>query len=131
MSNIPEDYKYTKTHEWVKLEEDGSILVGISDHAQAALGELVFVETPDTGIEVVSGDSVAVVESVKSASDIYTPITGEIIAANEELEATPELVNEDAYERGWIFRIQPAHMSELDELLSAEEYQAQLDEEDS
>ncbi|NNM13622.1 MAG: glycine cleavage system protein GcvH [Gammaproteobacteria bacterium] len=130
MSTVLEDYKYTKTHEWVKVEDDGSVLVGITDHAQDALGELVFVEIPDQGINVVAGDAVAVVESVKSASDIYSPVSGEIIASNEELEATPELVNEDAFERGWIFRLQPTDMGEVEELLDASAYQAQLDDED-
>ncbi|MBT8141599.1 MAG: glycine cleavage system protein GcvH [Gammaproteobacteria bacterium] len=130
MSTVLENYKYTKTHEWVKVEDDGSVLVGITDHAQDALGELVFVEIPDQGINVVAGDAVAVVESVKSASDIYSPVSGEIIASNEELEATPELVNEDAFERGWIFRLQPTDMGEVEELLDASAYQAQLDDED-
>ena len=130
MSQLPEDYKFTKSHEWAKMEEDGSILVGISDYAQAALGELVFVEVPEEGASVLAGDAVAVVESVKSASDIYSPISGEIIAINEDLEATPELINEDAFERGWIFRIQPTDAGEIEELLDAEEYQTQLDEDD-
>jgi glycine cleavage system H protein len=129
MSNTPEDYKYTKTHEWVKVQDDGTVLVGITDHAQDALGELVFVEIPDAGINVVTGDAVAVVESVKSASDIYSPISGEIVASNEELEATPELVNEDAFERGWIFRIQPTDMGEVEELMDASDYASQLEDE--
>lgn len=127
MSDLPEGYKFTKTHEWVKVEDDGTVLVGITDHAQDALGELVFVETPDQGINVLAGDSVAVVESVKSASDIYSPISGEITDVNEDLEATPELINEDAFERGWIFRIKPTDVGEVDELLDAEEYESQLE----
>lgn len=130
MSDLPEDYKYTKSHEWVKVEEDGSVLVGITDYAQDALGELVFVEVPEEGAEVLTGDAVAVVESVKSASDIYSPLSGEIIAINEDLEATPELINEDAFERGWIFRLQPTDAGEIQDLLDADDYQSQLDEED-
>jgi len=127
MSDLPEGYKFTKTHEWVKVEDDGTALVGITDHAQDALGELVFVETPDQGINVLAGDAVAVVESVKSASDIYSPISGEITDVNEDLEATPELINEDAFERGWIFRIKPTDVGEVEELLDAEEYESQLE----
>ena len=127
MSDLPEGYKFTKTHEWVKVEDDGTVLVGITDHAQDALGELVFVETPDQGINVLAGDAVAVVESVKSASDIYSPISGEITDVNEDLEATPELINEDAFERGWIFRIKPTDVGEVEELLDAEEYESQLE----
>lgn len=130
MSHVPEDYKYTKSHEWVKVQDDGSVLVGISDYAQEALGELVFVEVPEEGASVLAGDAVAVVESVKSASDIYSPISGEIIAVNEDLEATPELVNEDAFERGWIFRIKPTDVGEVDELMDADEYQTQLEEDE-
>ena len=127
MSDLPEGYKFTKTHEWVKVEDDGTVLVGITDHAQDALGELVFVETPDQGINVLAGDAVAVVESVKSASDIYSPISGEITDVNEDLEATPELINEDAFERGRIFRIKPTDVGEVEELLDAEEYESQLE----
>lgn len=130
MSQLPEDYKFTKSHEWAKMDEDGSILVGITDYAQDALGELVFVEVPEEGASVLAGDAIAVVESVKSASDIYSPISGEVIAINEDLEATPELINEDAFERGWIFRIQPTDAGEIEELLDAEEYQTQLDEDE-
>jgi len=130
MSNLPGDCKYTKSHEWAKTEDDGSVLVGITEHAQDALGELVYVELPDINISVESGESVAVVESVKAASDIYSPIAGEIIAVNTELEATPELVNEEPHTKGWLFRLRPNDLADLDQMLSAAEYQTQLDADD-
>lgn len=127
MSNLPGDCKYTKSHEWAKAEDDGTVLIGITEHAQDALGELVYVELPELEMSVESGESVAVVESVKAASDIYSPIAGEVIAINEELEAAPELVNEEPHEKGWLFRLKPASLADLDTLMSADEYQAQLD----
>ena len=123
MSNIPTELKYAKSHEWAKLEEDGTVRVGISDHAQEALGDIVFVELPEVGAEVEAGGDCAVVESVKAASDIYSPVSGEIVAVNEELSDSPEAINEDAY-ANWIFAVKPADVSELDQLLDAAGYGA-------
>jgi glycine cleavage system H protein len=128
MSDVPGDLKYTKSHEWVRIEDDGSVVVGISDHAQSALGDLVFVEPPEAGTQVAAGDACAVVESVKAASDVYSPVTGEVVGANDALADSPELVNQDPYGDGWIMRIQPADPSELDALLDPASYEADLDE---
>ncbi len=127
MSDVPGDLKYTKSHEWVREEEDGSVVVGITDHAQSALGDLVFVEVPESGAEVSAGDACAVVESVKAASDVYSPLSGEVTEANDALADSPELVNQDPYGDGWIMRIQPSSPSELDDLLDAEAYEATLE----
>ncbi|MFP5382445.1 MAG: glycine cleavage system protein GcvH [Gammaproteobacteria bacterium] len=127
MSDIPSNLRYAKTHEWIRLEDDGTAYVGISDHAQDAMGDLVYVQLPDTGVPVSTGDEVGVVESVKAASDIYSPVDGEIIEVNSLLEDAPETVNEDPYGRGWIFRIRLADKAQLDELLGADDYQEQLD----
>ena len=127
MSDVPGDLKYTKSHEWVREEEDGSVVVGITDHAQSALGDLVFVEVPETGAEVSAGDACAVVESVKAASDVYSPLSGEVTEANDALADSPELVNQDPYGDGWIMRIQLSSPSELDDLLDAEAYEATLE----
>lgn len=129
MSKFPDDRKYATTHEWVRLEEDGTATVGISDHAQAALGDIVFVDLPETGIVVAAKDEVAVVESVKAASDIYAPISGEIIDINESLLESPETVNKAPYDNGWFFKIKPSDETEMDELLDAEEYQEVCEEE--
>jgi glycine cleavage system H protein len=128
MSDVPGDLKYTKSHEWVRVEDDGSVVVGISDHAQSALGDLVFVEPPEVGTQVAAGDACAVVESVKAASDVYSPVTGEVTGANDALADSPELVNQDPYGDGWIMRIQPADASELEGLLDPASYEADLDE---
>ena len=128
MSNVPGDLKYTKTHEWVRLDDDGTAVVGITDHAQAALGDLVFVETPETGQQLVVGDACAVVESVKAASDVYSPIAGEVTAANEGLADAPELINQDPYGDGWIMRVSLAAESGLDALIDADTYREGLDE---
>jgi glycine cleavage system H protein len=128
MSDVPGDLKYTKSHEWVRVADDGSVVVGISDHAQSALGDLVFVEPPELGTQVAAGDACAVVESVKAASDVYSPVTGEVVGANDALADSPELVNQDPYGDGWIMRIQPADASELDGLLDPASYEADLDE---
>ena len=128
MSDVPGDLKYTKSHEWVRIEDDGSVVVGISDHAQSALGDLVFVEPPEAGTQVAAGDACAVVESVKAASDVYSPVTGEVVGSNDALADSPELVNQDPYGDGWIMRIQPADPSELDALLDPASYEADLDE---
>ena len=128
MSDVPGDLKYTKSHEWVRVEDDGSVVVGISDHAQSALGDLVFVEPPEVGTQVAAGDACAVVESVKAASDVYSPVTGEVVGANDALTDSPELVNQDPYGDGWIMRIQPANASELEGLLDPASYEADLEE---
>ncbi len=130
MANIPTELKYAKTHEWARREDDGSVVVGISDHAQSALGDLVFVEVPEAGIEVTSDDACAVVESVKAASDVYSPVAGEIIAVNEALSDAPEMVNQDPYGDGWIMRIKPADAGEIDDMMDAEAYEAFLEEEE-
>ena len=128
MSEVPDTYHYTREHEWLKLEDDGNITIGITDHAQEALGELVFVETPEAGSQFAAGDAIAVVESVKAASDIYCPMGGEVIAANESLADEPELVNSSPYENGWVFRLRPDNATVLDELMNAEDYERFLTE---
>ena len=122
MSDIPSDLKYAATHEWARLEEDGTVTVGISDHAQDALGDVVYVELPELEQVIAAGDEAGVVESVKAASDVYAPISGTICAINEALEDAPETVNSDAYTDGWFFKMQPADIVELEELLDAEGY---------
>lgn len=124
--NLPEDLKYTTTHEWVRLEDDGCVTVGVSDHAQEQLGDVVFVEMPELEAVVEAGDAIAVVESVKTASDINAPLSGIIRAINESLVDSPEHVNEEAYGKGWIFSIEPSDPAELDELLTAERYESSL-----
>ncbi|ABS09801.1 glycine cleavage system protein GcvH [Shewanella baltica] len=128
MSNIPTELKYASSHEWIRKEEDGSYTVGITEHAQELLGDMVFVELPEVGDTVTAGEDCAVAESVKAASDIYAPISGEVIAVNEALEDSPELVNSSAYGEGWFFRVMPSDESEVDALLDAEGYQAVIDE---
>ncbi|MDX7986555.1 glycine cleavage system protein GcvH [Xenorhabdus sp. 12] len=129
MSHVPAELKYTESHEWVRSEGNGEYTVGITEHAQQLLGDMVFVDLPDVGTEVNSGDDCAVVESVKAASDIYAPLSGEIIAINPELEETPELVNNEPYNEGWLFRIKTTDDSGLANLLDAEGYQSLLEEE--
>jgi glycine cleavage system H protein len=129
MSNIPAELKYATTHEWVRNEGDGIVTVGITEHAQDLLGDMVFVELPEVGETVDAGDDVAVAESVKAASDIYSPVTGEIVEVNEALEDSPELVNSDPYGDGWMFKVKLSDTSELDALLDAEGYQNVIDEE--
>ena len=126
MSNIPSDLNYVASHEWLKLEDDGIITVGITDHAQDLLGDVVFVELPEVGREVSADEEIAVVESVKAASDVYAPIAGEIVEINDELVDSPELANEDPYGKAWFFKIKPANVADYDDLLSAEEYQSAL-----
>ena len=126
MSNIPSDLKYVASHEWLKLEADGIITVGITDHAQDLLGDVVFVELPEVGTAVEADQEIAVVESVKAASDVYAPISGEIVATNDELVDSPELANEDPYGKAWFFKIKPANPSDYDGLMSADEYQNSL-----
>jgi glycine cleavage system H protein len=127
MSNIPADLKYLSSHEWVRVEADGTLTVGISDHAQSALGDLVFVETPDVGRQLKAGEAFAVVESVKAASDVYSPVSGEVLAVNEALGATPELINQAPYSEGWLMKIRPGDASEVSTLLDAAAYQAVVD----
>lgn len=119
--SIPADLKYTESHEWVRTEADGTLTVGITDHAQEALGDIVFVELPAAGKTVAAGDAIAVIESVKAASDIYAPVSGEIVAANDSLTATPDQVNGAPYE-SWLFKIKPAADATLDRLIDADAY---------
>lgn len=122
MSNVPSDLRYAKTHEWARREEDGTITVGITDHAQDALGDVVFVELPELDGHLNAGDEAGVVESVKAASDVYAPISGTVVAVNTALEEAPEQVNGDPYGEGWFFRLRPTDAAELEELLDAAAY---------
>lgn len=123
--NHPNDLRYAKTHEWVRIE-DGLIITGISDHAQDALGDLVYVEAPDVGAEVIAGEQAGVVESVKTASDIHAPISGIVVEVNVELEDDPEIINQDPYGKGWIYKIKPHQIDDIDNLLSNTDYEADL-----
>lgn len=127
MSTIPSELKYAESHEWVQDNGDGTVTVGITDHAQAALGDLVFVEVPEVGDTFDAGDAFAVVESVKAASDVYAPVSGEVIASNEDLADAPETVNDDAYSAGWIAKIKLDDASELDDLMDADAYSDNID----
>lgn len=118
---LPQELRYTESHEWARKEPDGTVSVGITDHAQEQLGDIVFVEAPQTGRRVAKGESIGVVESVKAASDIYAPVAGEIVATNPQLADAPEKVNEDAF-AAWMFRIKPSNPADLDKLLDAEGY---------
>jgi len=120
--SIPTDLKYTDSHEWAKVSSDGTVTVGITDHAQDRLGDLVFVENPPIGKSVRKGEECGVVESVKAASDIYAPISGEVVAVNDALSGSPELINEDAY-AAWMFKLKPSNPAELDSLLEAAAYE--------
>jgi len=122
MSDTPSELRYAKTHEWARLEEDGTVTVGITDHAQTALGDVVYVELPEIDVALEAGDEAGVVESVKAASDIYAPIGGTVIAINSALEDAPEMVNEDPYGEGWFYRLEPNDVADLDALLDAETY---------
>ncbi len=126
MSKTPEDLKYTKSHEWVRVAPDGTVTVGITDHAQDLMGDMVFVDLADVGATVDAGEDCAVVESVKAASDVYAPLSGEVVAVNEALANSPELINKDPYGQGWIFRLKPSDASEMGELLDVQAYQALL-----
>lgn len=126
MSEVPSELKYTESHEWLRAEDDGLITIGISDHAQALLGDLVFVELPEVGTEFVSGDECCVVESVKAASDVYMPVSGEVVEINEALADEPEIINSSPYDSGWLFKIRPS-AQEIDDLMDAEAYQAEID----
>lgn len=129
MSEIRKELKYMPSHEWARIESDGTITVGISDHAQAALGDVVYVETPEVGSTVNAGEEAGVVESVKAASDIYSPVTGEVIAVNDALEDAPETVNGSPYDDGWFFKVKPSDLSELDDALDADGYAAVCEDE--
>ena len=121
--SIPADLKYTKSHEWVKLEADGTVTVGITDHAQDLLGDMVFVENPAVGRKLAANEECAVVESVKAASDVYAPLAGEVVLSNSEVEDSPEKINQDAY-TAWMFKIKPDNAADLDGLMDATAYQA-------
>ena len=126
MSNVPSDLRYLKSHEWARLEADGTITIGISDHAQQALGDLVFAEVPEAGRRVTAGEACAVVESVKAASDVYSPVSGEVVAGNADLGGTPELINQDPYGAGWLMRIRPDDKTQFVAMLDAKSYEAAL-----
>lgn len=130
MRRIPKELKYTRTHEWLRFEDDGTLVIGITDHAQSQLGELVFVDLPDIGILVHASDEVCVIESVKAASDVYSPVSGKIVEINEDLEESPSLVNTDCYHDGWLFKIDPSDPEELNELLDDEAYAEYLEEDE-
>ncbi|MGB5276190.1 MAG: glycine cleavage system protein GcvH [Gammaproteobacteria bacterium] len=125
MSEIPSELKYTKSHEWVRDENDGSVTVGITDHAQALLGDLVFVELPEIGTEMSAEDAACVVESVKAASDVYMPVSGEVIAVNEELADAPETINDSPYDDGWLIKIKLSNPDELSDLMDADSYEVE------
>lgn len=126
---IPANLKFTKSHEWIRLEDDGSVTIGITHHAQELLGDMVFVEMPEKGRKLKQGEECAVVESVKAAADVYAPLTGEVLTANNDLEASPEKINEDAY-TAWLFKLKPANTADIGNLLDAAGYQKVLDAED-
>lgn len=130
MSEIPGDLKFLKSHEWARVEDNGLVRVGISSHAQEALGDLVYVELPEIGASVTANNAAAVVESVKAASDIYSPVSGEVVEVNEGLADKPETINEDAYGEGWIFVVKISDREELNELLDADAYAEVIENED-
>jgi glycine cleavage system H protein len=126
MKNIPSELKYTASHEWSRLEEDGLVTIGITDHAQSLLGDIVFIELPEVDADIEAGAEAGVVESVKAASDIYIPITGTVVTVNKNLLDKPEMVNSDPYGEGWLFQIQPLDEEDLNELMDADEYAEQV-----
>ena len=128
MSDLPTEVKYASSHEWARLESDGTIVVGITDHAQAALGDIVYIELPEVGATLDAGSEVAVVESVKAASDIYSPLSGEVIEINPALEDEPGTVNLSPYADGWFFRVKPSEASDLNDMMDASDYQEMVDE---
>lgn len=130
MSNIPDELKYTKSHEWIKESEDGNFLVGITDHAQDQLGDMVYVELQEAGQEIAANAECAVVESVKAASDVYMPVAGTIVESNTDLSDQPELINQDPYNQAWLLKIKPANPDDVQSLMSAEDYAAFLESED-
>lgn len=129
MSDVPSDLKYLPSHEWARLEQDGTVTVGITDHAQEALGDVVYVELPELNSELTQGAETGVVESVKAASDIYAPVSGTVVAINEVLEGAPETVNASPYQDGWFFKVKPTDTDELETLMGADGYQAQISDE--
>ena len=129
MSNIPVELKYAKTHEWARQNDDGSVTVGITDNAQDQLGDMVYIEVPEKGQTVLAQEACAVVESVKAASDVYSPVTGAVVEVNESLADSPETVNQDAYGAGWLFRIRPANAADLDLLMDSDAYAGFLEDE--
>ncbi|MDJ0904900.1 MAG: glycine cleavage system protein GcvH [Woeseiaceae bacterium] len=131
MSELPGDLLYTKEHEWLRREDDGTVSIGVTDHAQSALGDLVYVELPEIGQDVEEGGDMAVVESVKAASDVYAPIAGTVAAVNEELADTPETINSDPYGEGWIVKLQPSGDIDEGALMTPDAYQELLDEEEA
>ena len=130
MSDIPDELLYTKSHEWIRVTDDGSVVIGITDHAQEALGDMVFVELPEVGMSFESGGDMAVVESVKAASDVYAPVAGEVEQNNDALTDAPELINSDPYGEGWFLRLKPSDAAQLDGLLDADAYAAVVAAED-
>lgn len=128
MSEIRSELRYLPSHEWARIEDDGTVTIGITDHAQAALGDVVFVELPEVGATVTAGQEAGVVESVKAASDIFSPVSGEVIAINERLADAPETINGAPYDEGWFFKVQPDDLEELEDALDAEAYQASISE---
>ena len=128
MSEIRSELKYLSSHEWARVEDDGSVTIGITDHAQSELGDVVFVELPEVGSELTAGQEAGVVESVKAASDIYSPVSGEVIAINETLADEPETVNSSPYDDGWFFKVKPTDLDALGDALDAEAYQASIGE---
>jgi glycine cleavage system H protein len=129
MSETPAELKYARSHEWARLEEDGTVTVGITDHAQEALGDVVFVEHPEVGQQLLAQDEAGVVESVKAASDIYAPLSGKVVAVNAELTDAPEKINQDPYGDGWFFKLEPDDVADLEDLMDAEAYGEFLDSE--
>lgn len=127
MSEIPTELKYTSDHEWVRMDDGGTMVVGLTDYAQEQLGDLVYVDTPEVGATFVSGDVCAVVESVKAASDVYCPAGGEVVAVNENLEDAPQLISDDPYGEGWLFEVAPEDPAEWDDLLDSEQYEELLE----
>jgi len=125
MSEIPSELKYTKSHEWVRDEGNGTVTIGITDHAQALLGDLVFVELPEIGSEVSAEDAVCVVESVKAASDVYTPVSGEVVAVNDSLADSPEIINDSSYDDGWLIKIKLSNPDEISDLMDADSYESE------
>jgi glycine cleavage system H protein len=130
MNEIPGDLKFLKSHEWARMEDNGRVTIGISEHAQGLLGDLVYVELPSVGDTVKQGTACAVVESVKAASDVYSPVSGTVVAVNDALGDKPETINEDAYGEGWILAIEPDDAAELDEMLDPDDYAAMIEDED-
>jgi glycine cleavage system H protein len=130
MSNTPKDLSYTKSHEWLRDEGDGTVTIGITEHAQELLGDLVFVDLPEVGATVEAGTDCAVVESVKAASDVFSPVSGEVLEVNEVLDGAPETINEDAFGEGWMFKLKLNDVGELNALLDADAYEAMVAEEE-